>query len=440
MNFLKSNRAIIFLCAATFVAPLAYSFYFRIPPLVDARAYDRISWNLAQGLGYREKVGIDLLYDNSIIRVGPGYEFFLAALYWIFGHHAAVVWVLQAALLAGSAFLIYLVSKKVFQSVWHESIGLVSAALIGFSPDLITMSAMLMTETLAIFLATLSLYLFFRYTDYPTLGNVMLFGFVSGAAALVRTPLLLLLIPTAGFIILQRRYKDVALLIVVLVVMFAPWTIRNYQAFGVFLPTNAASGVNMLAGNHPGASGEQEPYEVLARYAVEYDYIEANQRANADARTFIFWHPFEYIILTLKRISIYFSFARPTGFWFHLHGFSKAATLVLSVIYSIILFTFGFFGVARLKYMPKENRTKARLLLTMLIMMPLAVVGIIVETRYRFLSYPFFALFAGYGISEIRKKNACWTCFAGVFFILFANTAFDIARNFDRIIERLHGL
>ncbi|KKS14599.1 MAG: Glycosyl transferase, group 1 family protein [Parcubacteria group bacterium GW2011_GWB1_41_6] len=44
----------------SFIIPLAYSFYFRIHPSVDARAYDNIAYNLASGRGYRESLDIPL--------------------------------------------------------------------------------------------------------------------------------------------------------------------------------------------------------------------------------------------------------------------------------------------------------------------------------------------------------------------------------------------
>ena len=158
---------------AVFLLSLSYSFYFRIPPAVDARAYDTIAWHLVQGYGYREWLEIPLNNDNAIIRVGPGYEFFLAGLYFLFGHHYEIVWVAQAFLLMLMALLTFLTAREVFSNSFLENmevgcssrawlIGVVAAFLVGFSPDLITMQGMLMTETLGIFLVVLSVYLFFN--------------------------------------------------------------------------------------------------------------------------------------------------------------------------------------------------------------------------------------------------------------------------------------
>ena len=55
-------------------------------------------------------------------------------------------------------------------------------------------------------------------------------------------------------------------------------------------------------------------------------------------------------------------------------------------------------------------------------MMPLAIVGIIVETRYRFLVYPFFAIFAGYGLLDLWRGRMELKVLALIALLLFSNT------------------
>lgn len=468
----RQKKILIFLLIGIFVLSLLYSFYFRIPLAVDAHAYDTIAWNLVLGHGYRESLEFPLNNNNAIIRVGPGYEFFLAALYVLFGHHYEVVWVVQALLLTLTAFLMFLIAQEVFGA--NFSIGIAAAVLVGFSPDLITMQGMLMTETLGIFFIVLMVYLFFRYVNFveikrnnlrnersdiphppPPLSLVRrggqggsgsslwlagLVAFVLGLATLVRTPSILLTLPMGGYLLWQRRWKEIILMAIVGILVFTPWTVRNYRIYSEFIPTNLASGFNLLAGNHPGANGEQEPYSILDEYVKNYGYVEANRRATQDALSFIVSHPLEYAKLTLLRASIYFSFARPTGFWFHLSGFSKAITLLTSAVYAATLFVFGFWGIGAYLKERKAYGNNALWLLGMLVMMPIAIIPIIVETRYRMPVYPFFALFAGFGFWKLRESTRCLSCFALVVFLVFANTAFDILRNTERILERISSL
>src|SRR3989344_3177683 len=118
------RKLILIIVGASFLLSLSYSFYYRVPLYVDARAYDTIAQNVVNGLGYREDVSLPTKLDRAIVRVGPGYEFFLAGVYKIFGHHIEVVWVLQAILLAASVWLAFIISRLVFKQHWHPLIGI----------------------------------------------------------------------------------------------------------------------------------------------------------------------------------------------------------------------------------------------------------------------------------------------------------------------------
>ncbi|QQG46194.1 MAG: glycosyltransferase family 39 protein [Candidatus Niyogibacteria bacterium] len=490
---MKNNKIIVLIIFASLAVSLAYSFYFKITPAVDAAAYDKIAWNLTQGNGYKENADLSYEEDIAILRVGPGYQFFLAGIYSIFGRNLGVVWIINAILHALSVLFVFLLSREVFKENSRLLLGFTAAALIGFSPDLITMSGMLMTETLAIFLIILSVYLFFRYINsvekpfWLVIVSALVFGF----AIMVRTPIALMILPVLYYFYAGGQLKKAAVFIIILAALFSPWIIRNYKIYNVFIPTNYAFGYDLLVGNHLGSTGELEPYEPAERYVYEYSRVEGNRQALGDALTFIAGHPFEFLKITAQRISIYFSFARPTGFWFHLEGEARAATLALSAIYSALIFGLGFWGIYRAVAQNRvlQMHLNARLLFWIFIMVPLAVIFIIVETRYRFLAYPLLAVFAGFGLSDLsafaedhgckavdecegrtlRSSESEGGCFGGfrrrnegyhgrkpveasfngklelkpmlvIWGILLLNSAIDIMRNLERVAEKLKEL
>ena len=94
-------KSILYLALASVCISASYSFYYRVMPWADAQGYDQIALNLVGGYGYVEKqeFAITPEKDEALIRVGPGYQFFLAAIYFLFGHHYFIVWLLQALLL-----------------------------------------------------------------------------------------------------------------------------------------------------------------------------------------------------------------------------------------------------------------------------------------------------------------------------------------------------
>lgn len=434
-------RCLVIFLSIIFAVSLAYSLYFHVQPSVDARAYDRIGWNLAQGLGYRESLDGPLIQDNAILRVGPGYEFFLAGTYIIFGHRYVAVWILHALLLTASALLTYLLVRRLFAFLSSvNTVALIAAGLVGFSPDLITVNGLLMAETLGVFLGMFTVWIFFVYNDRQHWWLAALVGFSLAAATMVRTPLGLLFFPLIFFFLYRRRWLHVAVCIAAIALSFTPWVMRNYSLYRAFVPTNLAYGVDLAAGNHSGATGELEPYPLNDIYLERYGIVEGNTLLTKSALSFIATHPLEFLKLTLYRISIYFSFARPSAFWFHLSGVSRLLTLIFSVIYALVLFVLSFFGFWGIRLLEREKRERALLLLAFLVMMPLAVVGVIVETRYRFLAYPFLAIFAGYGFHLLLQRKAQQKLMLWIVTIFFANALFDIARNFNRIIQHIHAL
>lgn len=440
----QHNIILWVLCSSVFVVSVAYSFYFGVAPAVDARAYDTIAQNIVSGVGYRESPSVPVALDPAIIRVGPGYELFLAFLYFFFGHNYEIVWVVHALLMAASTLLMFLLSRDIFRERWNVWIGIVTAALIGLSPDLITTQSMLLSETLGLFLAVLFVYLFFRMMERRTQSTLWgaALGCVGAVGIMVRTPILFLFIPVVWFLIREKHWRQIATLICAVVIVFTPWTIRNWRTFHVFMPTHRAGEFNLVTGNHVGANGEQAPYPLYDTWAYESPdgYVAAARRAKSEFKKFVFEHPLSYITLSLTRTSIYASLARPTGFWFHLHGASKAITLALSGVYTLVLFILGGIGIGQIKKLAPESRRRAWYVLGMLVLMPLAIVGIVVETRYRFLSYPFLALFAGVGAHALYTKTAGWKTIVLVCGVLGINTAIDVGVNFARIIAKIHGL
>lgn len=72
------------------------------------------------------------------------------------------------------------------------------------------------------------------------------------------------------------------------------------------------------------------------------------------------------------------------------------------------------------------------------------VIFIVVETRYRYPSYAFFAIFAGLGVVEVIKYAGSYSAenakrFLIIFLVLSGNSIFDIVKNWDRIVSRLPG-
>lgn len=133
----------------------------------------------------------------------------------------------------------------------------VAAALVtAADPLLVFQSTVVMTETLAAFLATSALLALIRLSRHPTMLRATLAGLAIGLAALCRPTFL----PWAALAAAscfrlpgdwRRRVGLAAALLVATMAMLAPWTLRNRMVFGRWIATTTHGGYTLLLGNNP---------------------------------------------------------------------------------------------------------------------------------------------------------------------------------------------
>jgi len=437
LSFWRQNRVLILILAGSFLASVVYSFHFRINPAVDARAYDNIAQNIVSGNGYREHLTGELANDFAIARVGPLYEYFLAGIYKIFGHSHGVVWFWQALLHSLSAWFVYLTALLVFvDNDKRKKIGLIAAVIFGFYPDLIEISAMLMTETLYLFLVCLMIYLFFLYLSKGGNWRPALLGLSSGLATLARPPVLFLIPVILFYFWRQKLWRPALLFLVVLILVFMPWTVRNYQVYGQFMPFGAAGQFNFWIGNYHGGSGEQEPTVQHQQFLETHKAVDINSESMEQFKGFVFNYPAEFLKLTLLRMNKYISVIRPMGFWFYQKGLGQFLFIFSSAAASIILFVSGLGGAIK-SFM--EHKERFYYLLALTIATPLIIFITVVETRYRFQVYPLLSIFAGYFFTYLfsgRKWLLDKVLLLSIA-LIFTNGLIDLLLSFAKLKERL---
>ena len=437
-NFIKEERVILIICFLVFVVSAAYAFCYRIQPAVDARAYDTVAMNIIKGQGFRLYPEKPLLQDDVITYQGPAYQYFLAIIYFIFGHHYEAVWLIQALLRALSALLIFLICKKIFKAEEYRRIGHIAAIIFGFYPDLIEISAMLLTETFYIFFTILVVYIFFRYYEQIAFKGVFWLGLTTGISILIRSTAGGIFAPVFIFYFWRRKaWKHLIFFLILIAIIMTPWTIRNYRVYHAFIPTMANFGYNLWTGNHEGGDGEggnvPQHFEVMERYGV----IGANSYGIEQFKNFILNHPLTYIKLTITRIVKYFSFIRPMGFWFYQRGLSQFIFIACSAFASVILFTLGFAGIFAVL---KKERKNAKLLylITFASLTFLSVVPIIIETRYRLPIYPFMAVFSGFFVAKfLASKKEYSQYLIAAFSVLLLFSIIDFTLELPKVINKL---
>lgn len=206
----------------------------------------RHSGLVGDGIWYHERA-IDLLAGRGYSVNGvptamypPGYPFFLALFYSLFGVSTLVVKIAQVVVGTLSVLLTYLIGARL---VGHR-VGLLSAAIMAVYPNHVFFTSYILSEIVFTFFFLIVIYLAY---DFPSSqAKAILVGTLIGVASLIRpTGILLLLVIILWWACRQKiplKYISVrvGLLSLGLSAVMAPWTVRNYLVFGSFVPLSTS--------------------------------------------------------------------------------------------------------------------------------------------------------------------------------------------------------
>jgi 4-amino-4-deoxy-L-arabinose transferase-like glycosyltransferase len=283
-------------------------------PVYDAAAYATIAANLEHGEGFA--LGPDATQPAS--NYSPGVPLFAGGLYAFTGGVHERLARLALALIGTLAVLFsYLIGRRLS----GVTAGLIGAAAVAIYPALLEYQGMLMGEPLAATLLSGAVLAMFwadgpgarvlsrgrgagaalgfsphresavRDRDWgekqdaalsrhpsptpPARGRWILPGLLLGGLALVRPEYVAIALPI-GVVVLARRgwdgwrdcVLDAAVLLVGLVLIVAPWTMRNVVALDRFVPVSTGGGQVLFAGSYMPSGGDPERVgeEVLERH------------------------------------------------------------------------------------------------------------------------------------------------------------------------------
>lgn len=240
---------------ARFIVPLAglvtsltvVALLWRSQGLVDSRPdpywFSQMAESLINGEGFAK-------YGSLLHRRTPGYPFFIAALYSVFGVKLIAVQIAQCLLFAGTCWLVQDLGRRIYS----EPVGLWAGLLCAVHPSLLRYVPDLHLETLLTFLFTLSTWLSCRFYEKPTLRRGAGLGVTWGLASLTKAVVMLYpaVFAVLWFLSLRRHSPSrrvapqglapIAVALLGMALTISPWTIRNYAVTGHFVPIT--TGVN----------------------------------------------------------------------------------------------------------------------------------------------------------------------------------------------------
>jgi len=298
------------------------------PLLTDQRSYHALGERLVAGQGFSFDRGWYpfTAADTPTAHWSFLYSLFVASIYGIFGVHPVSVRILQAIL--GGMLLpltVYVFSRRLFQApsfrqhnVDVEALALLAAGIAAFYPYFILYSATLMTETLYIIALLWTLYLAMRLAERPSLKHGLLFGISLGTATLLRQsilPWIMILMIWLGWVALRsgvfrRMIGALAVSGLLLALMIAPFTIRNYRVYGEFLLLNSNAGYAMYSAQHPMHGTDFQEFTAAPVPTELTGLNEAQMDRDLMRRGigFVLADPGRYLQLSLSRLVDFFEF------------------------------------------------------------------------------------------------------------------------------------
>jgi 4-amino-4-deoxy-L-arabinose transferase-like glycosyltransferase len=279
-------------------------------PIVDSEVYHKWALDIKNG---------DLL-GKEIFYLSPGYAYFLALIYKIFGVGFYPVYLVQALIDSLSAIMILMIGKTSFS----KGVGLLASLLWTFYGPSAFYSGKIAAEPLGIFLLLTALLTLSKANKKKRSPFYFIAGLLLGLATITRTYWLLLVpfwivtIYLLSPLTIKRRLIVISTFLSGISFIIAPITFRNILVAGEAILISGNSGLIFYSGNNPRARGfstyidgvslnvkeQWEDSKMLAEKELKRPLTrkEVDRYWRNKAIKFIIENPKDYIILLGKKI------------------------------------------------------------------------------------------------------------------------------------------
>jgi len=438
LRFLRKDKYFILLIFfLAFFLRLGYAFREKPALYDDALGFDAIGQSLAEGRGYRLS-DRPIEQDIAIIHP-PVYPLFLSIIYRIFGYSHKAVWVIQSILSALVCVFIFWIAKALF----GLGVARLSAIISAFFFTFIIYSAVLFSEAFFLFLLLLC-FIYIYKAEFSKVNIRYLWpGFLAGLSIYTRTIILPFFIFLSIFFF-GRSIKKRIWFLLPIVLLASLWITRNYYVYQRFIPVSVGGG-EMFLNSHD----EEALAHTVERQTNAQDYIAYDNTSYQQGLQFILKHPLRTISLEIKKVFLFFNL-RLTEVWWSDIQENKAKLFPYTLLLLFNFFTF-FFAIMGIVFSYLHHNRYIRWMRLFIYVSILSLVPFIIETRYRMPLYPFFIIFAAYGLSllpqiraSLRKHERKTTRLFGItliiFLIILAASFGDLFSRSEEVLRRIRIL
>jgi hypothetical protein len=355
-----------------------------------------LAQSLLHGLGYSSPFGGA---TGPTAFIAPGYPTLIAAVFFVFGidSYASAIAIMVLHILFGLAtvWLMMHIARDLFDFPTATLAGVFWAIAL---PPLFLMTIFWDTNISCCALAGM-IALALRCRREPSTRLWIAMGATCAVIALINPALLpsmLAILAWTAWHTWRANPRAPLLGALTLLLLFAPWPIRNAIRFHAFIPLRSTVGFELWMGNRPGATGflnesifpmynKPELAQYIAQGEVAYTQGKSNQ-----AKAYILAHPTTFVKLTLRRIF---------RFW------SGTGNSPSSAIFAVHAGLTTLLGAAGLWFMFRRRLTSAAWLFALpLLVFPLPYYITHAEFRYRIVIDPLLTILAAYAVTRMASQ------------------------------------
>ena len=333
-------------------------------------------------------------------------------LFGLGGSHWWVVYLAQSLLGVATLLGIQLLGARLLS----PRVGLIALVLAAGYLPFLAYTQLLLPETLFVCLVVFCVYAVVRGVQDASPRWLLAGGALCGAAALTRSVALLLPVAFVVWSALApgnppawahplssaRSRRGMLAFVGAMLVVLAPWVVRNAADQHRFIPGDTVGGLNLLIGNHAGANGIFDERVVWADPAVQTATAQGKREAALDAvfrdqaLGWIDAHPADFLLLTGRRALYFVSGVRD---WV-VEGIGSRALDTLAAASS--LYTWALLSLALVGGVAGLLARRLTVLPLACFVYFLAVVAVFYwQARYRLPAMPFAILLAAYALDVV---------------------------------------
>ena len=273
------------------------------------------------------RLAFDHVYAIAATRAywPPGLPLELAPLVWALGKHWATL-VLNNIFLFG---LVLTITLKLGRLIVGRRGARVATLAVALWPNLIFAVGLADKQQLIMVLMASALFLYLRARDItasqsPRLTAIAA-GLCLGGAILTQPshmlfPAVLVLLELCCATPLHQIVKRITPVVLGIILVVSPWSIRNYLVLGHFVPVSNTGGISLYVGNNPAATGS---YVAIAGLDG-LDEVSANREAGKRAVEWIKANPLAFAALIVPKNLAFLGDDADGPFWSLKSGCGKA--------------------------------------------------------------------------------------------------------------------